>query len=145
MPHERSAGAIVFRRSGGEIHYLLLQYEKGHWEFPRGLIGDTRKEESEQDTVRREIQEETGITDINVIDGFCETSAWFFRREGKIVHKEAVYYLVETKQKNVTLSHEHKDYAWLPYEQAIEKVTFKNAKEVLKKAGVFLKESDILK
>lgn len=145
MPHEQSAGAVVFRREKGEkgrILYLLLQYEKGHWEFPRGLVGDNNKGESETDAVMREIREETGITDANIISGFRETSAWFFKRDGKTVHKEAAYYLAETKQEKVTLSFEHKDYAWLPYEEAVEKVTFKNAKEIIQKADDFLHKKE---
>jgi len=143
MPQERSAGAVVFRREKGKIVYLLLQYEKGHWEFPRGLIGDTNKDESETDAVMREIQEETGITDAKLIDGFRETSAWFFKRDSKVVHKEAAYHLAETSQEKVTLSAEHKDFAWLPFEAAIEKATFKNAKDILRKADAFLREHGV--
>lgn len=143
MSHEQSAGAVVFRHEKGEkgrILYLLLQYEKGHWEFPRGLVGDNDKEESETDAVMREIVEETGITDAKLVGDFRETSAWFFKRDGKVVHKEAAYYLAETKQEKVTLSFEHKNYAWLPCEEAVEKVTFKNAKEILRKADNFLQK-----
>ncbi len=136
MPQERSAGAIVFRR-GNNTEYLLLHYETGHWEFPRGNI---EKGETEHEAARREIREETGITDITFLDGFKETSVWFFRREGKTIHKEATYFLAETKQDNVTISHEHQDYIWLSFEQAMEKVTFKNAKEILQKAEAFLKK-----
>jgi 8-oxo-dGTP pyrophosphatase MutT (NUDIX family) len=137
MPQERSAGAIVFHRKDGKIEYLLLHYEAGHWEFPRGNI---EQGETEEETARRETKEETGITDVAFIDGFKETSAWFFTREGKTVHKEAVYFLAETKQKDVAISFEHQDHAWLPFEQAIEKVTFKNAKEILRKADDFLRK-----
>ena len=136
MPQERSAGAIVFRR-GNNTEYLLLHYETGHWEFPRGNI---EKGETEHEAARREIREETGITDITFLDGFKETSVWFFRREGKTIHKEATYFLAETTQDNVTISHEHQDYIWLSFEQAMEKVTFKNAKEILQKAEAFLKK-----
>jgi len=134
MPQERSAGAVVFHRKDGKIEYLLLRYEAGHWEFPRGNI---EKGETEKEAAIREAKEETGIADLTFVDGFKEKSAWFFKREGKTVHKEATYFLAETKQKDVILSSEHVDHAWLPFEEAVEKVTFKNAKDILKKAHGF--------
>ena len=135
MEKEKSAGAVVFI-ANKEIKYLLLHYEAGHWEFPRGNI---EKGEEYSDTIKREVREETGITEIFFIEGFKEKSEWFFKREGKTVHKEVVYYLAETKQENITLSFEHQGFAWLPYQEAIKQVTFKNAKEILEKANSFLK------
>jgi len=39
----------------------------------------------------------------------------------------------------VKVSFEHIGFKWLPYEEAIEKLTFKNAKDILKKANDYLK------
>ena len=46
-----------------------------------------------------------------------------------------------TKTTNVRLSEEHTDFIWLPYTQALEKVTFPNAKKLLKKAHKHVLES----
>ncbi len=135
MPIEKSAGAIVFRRKNNKIKYLLIQYGWGHWEFPRGLI---ERGESLEETARREIKEEVGIKDIEFIPGFKEWFKFFFKLKGKNIMKIATFLLAETKTKEVKLSHEHKDYVWLEYEKALEKLTFKNSKEVLKKANDFL-------
>lgn len=135
MPIEKSAGAIVFRRENNKIKYLLIQYGWGHWEFPRGLI---EKGESLEETARREIKEEVGIEDIKFIPGFKEWFKFFFKLKGKNIMKIATFLLAETKTKEVKLSHEHKDYVWLEYEEALKKLTFKNSKEVLKKANDFL-------
>lgn len=135
MPVEKSAGAVVFRREGNQIKYLLIQYAWGHWEFPRGLI---EKRESLEDTARREIEEEVGIKDIKFIPGFKEWIKFFFKLKGKTIMKIATFLLAETKTKKVKLSYEHKDYVWLGYEEALDKITFKNSKEVLKKANDFL-------
>ena len=56
MERERSAGAIIFREEKRKIYYLLLHYESGHWDFPKGHV---EKEEKEKETVKREIREET--------------------------------------------------------------------------------------
>ncbi len=135
MPLEKSAGAIVFRREDNKIKYLLIQYGWGHWEFPRGLI---ERGESLEETARREIKEEVGMKDIEFIPGFKEWFKFFFKLKGKNIIKIATFLLAETKTKEVKLSHEHKDYVWLEYEEALEKLTFKNSKEVFKKANDFL-------
>ena len=135
MPLEKSAGAIVFRREDNKIKYLLIQYGWGHWEFPRGLI---ERGESLEETARREIKEEVGMKDIEFIPGFKEWFKFFFKLKGKNIIKIATFLLDETKTKEVKLSHEHKDYVWLEYEEALEKLTFKNSKEVFKKANDFL-------
>lgn len=134
MPVEKSAGAIVFRKENGKIKYLLIQYGWGHWEFPRGMI---EKGETLEETARREIKEEVGIEDVKFIPGFKEWIKFFFKLKEKNIMKIATFLLVETKTEEVKLSHEHKDYIWLDYERALEKLTFKNSKEVLKKAHSF--------
>lgn len=134
MSIEKSAGAIVFRRNE-EIKYLLIQYQRGHWEFPRGLI---EKGESLEDTARREIKEEVDIEKINLIPGFKEWIKFFFRvKEGKVT-KIVTFFLAQTETEKVKLSCEHKDYLWLSYQEAINRLTFKKSKEVLRKANDFL-------
>lgn len=139
MPIEKSAGAIVFRKKGNEIFYLLLQYEAGHWGFPRGLI---EKGETLEETAKREIEEETGIKNLKFLPGFKETIKYFFKWRGKNILKFVTYLLAQTKEKRVSLSFEHKDFEWLPYKEALEKLTFENSKEVLKKAHQFLKQKN---
>lgn len=134
MPVEKSAGAVVFRRNE-EIKYLLIQYGWGHWEFPRGLV---EKGESLEETAQREIKEEVGIEDIEFVPGFKEWIKFFFKLKGKNIMKIATFLLAETKTKEVKLSYEHKDYAWLGYEEALDRLTFKNSKEILKKANDFI-------
>jgi len=46
--------------------------------------------------------------------------------------------LAKTNEKNIKLSHEHNDYLWLEYNDALKKTTFENAKNVLTKANEFL-------
>jgi len=139
MPFEKSAGAVIFRKNK-EIKYLLIQYGWGHWEFPRGLI---EKGESLEETARREIKEEVGIEDIKFISGFKEWTKFFFKLKGKNIMKIATFLLSETKTKEVKLSYEHKDYTWLNYEEALNRLTFDNAKEVLKKANSFISAARI--
>ncbi len=141
MPVEKSAGAIVFKKTEDKIYYLLLNYaaldkvEKTYWGFSKGHI---EKGEKIEETVKREIEEETGIKDLKFIEDFKETEKYFFKWENKNILKFVTFYLAETKTEDVKISGEHIGYKWLPFEQALERLTFKNAKEILKKAHNFL-------
>lgn len=147
MPREKSAGAIIFRMIGNEPHYLLLHYPSGHWEFAKGHI---EEKENFEKTIRREVEEETGIKDLKIISGFKEYIKYFFRKsyglKGKArkkapwVFKLVVFLLAETKTEEVKISQEHKAFLWLPYDQALKRLTYKNAKNLLKKANEYTKQ-----
>lgn len=132
MPVGRSAGAIVFRGP----FYLLLHYQSGHWDFPKGGI---EKGEKTEETVRREVREETGIANLEFIPGFKKTIHFVYQHQGDLVNKWVAYLLAETRQAEVKISFEHQGFAWLGFAEAIERVTFKNAKEVLRAAEDYLK------
>ena len=134
MPFERSCGTIVFHKDD-KFLYLLLHYNPGHWDFPKGHV---EKGEDDKQTARRELKEETGLRDIKFLDGFKEKLRYFYKKDGQIMSKEVTFFLVESKTNYVVLSEEHDDFLWLTYEEAVEKVTHKNAKELLKKANIFL-------
>jgi 8-oxo-dGTP pyrophosphatase MutT (NUDIX family) len=138
---EKSCGAVVFVKNA-EVNYLLLNYEAGHWDFVKGNV---EPNESERDTVMRELGEETGIVDAQLIDDFRKKIDYFYRRQGAVIHKEVIFFLIEARNEKIELSYEHVGYAWLDYPRAIEKLTFKNAKNVLQKAHQFLKTRGIIK
>jgi 8-oxo-dGTP pyrophosphatase MutT (NUDIX family) len=134
MPSEKSCGAVIFKRDGNR-KYLLLHYEGGHWDFVKGHV---EKNESETDTVRRETEEEAGIRDLAFIQGYRQPISYYYKRAGKTVYKEVIFYLVEARTDAVRLSREHVGYDWLPYDKAQYRLTYKNAKETLRKAHEFL-------
>ncbi len=137
MINEYSAGAIIYKIDKGIRKYLLLHYVSGHWEFARGHI---EKEEEIKDTVRREIREETGLENLEFIPGFEAHNEFYFKREDGTHHKDVTLFLAKTEDENIELGspHEHQGYDWLPYDEAVEKLTFENAKEVLRQAEEFL-------
>jgi 8-oxo-dGTP pyrophosphatase MutT (NUDIX family) len=137
MPREVSAGVIVFRRAP-QPHYLLLHYESGHWDFPKGHI---ETGEEAQATARRELKEETGISEVRFSDGYKETLRYFFRQKGIGIFKIVIYFLAETDQSDVTLSSEHIGFEWLPYDAALARLTFKNSRDLLVKAHEHLQAS----
>jgi len=136
MRYEVSAGVILFRTRANR-EYLLLDYGS-HWDFPKGHI-----EEGEDPvaTARRELREETGIRDARFVSGYLERMRYFYRKAGEQMRKVVIYFLAETAGEEVTLSHEHCGYAWASYEEALQRLTFKTAKDLLSKAHRFLEGS----
>jgi len=143
VPIEKSAGAIIFRKENNKVFYLLLHYPssakapKDYWDLPKGHI---ERGEKEIDAVRREVEEETGLKDIKFVEGFKEWIKYFFKFKEKNILKFVTFYLAQTQTKEVKISWEHIGFKWLPCQEAIAQLTFKNAKEILKKAKDYLKK-----
>ncbi|HHF55760.1 MAG TPA: NUDIX domain-containing protein [Thermoplasmatales archaeon] len=139
MPVERSCGGVIFR----EGKYLLLKYGWGHWGFVKGNI---EKGESLEETFFREAEEEAGLKkeNLKILEGFMEKISYFYKREGKTIYKEVIYLLAESNTYDVKLSHEHTDFAWLDYENALRRITYENDRNVLRKAHLFLKRRKLI-
>jgi 8-oxo-dGTP pyrophosphatase MutT (NUDIX family) len=146
MPIEKSAGAVIFRKEGGKIYYLLLHYPsnakapRDYWDFPKGHI---EKGEKIEETVKREVEEETELKDIKFAEGFKEWIKYFFKHKGKNIFKIVTFLLAEAETEEVKISPEHIGYQWLPYKEALKQLKFKNAREILKKSNDFLSKKDI--
>ena len=132
---EKSCGMVLFRENKGENLFLILHYPNGHWDLVKGHVeGD----ESEHETAARELEEETGIKKFQFINGYREQISYKYLKEGKLSNKEVIFFLAKTKKQDVNISHEHHDHIWLPYDDALEKITYENAKKLLRKAKSFL-------
>ncbi len=135
MIEETSAGIILFRKEDSKILFLLLHYPSGHWDFIKGKMEEG---ESTHETAIREAKEETGITDIKILENFEEWIKYDFQYQGELIHKKVVFFLAETKTKEVVISHEHLNYTWMDYNTSMEKTTFDNAKTVLTRAQMLI-------
>ena len=138
MIEETSAGIVLFRRENDKILFLLLHYPSGHWDFVKGKMENG---ETYHETAIRETKEETGITDITFLENFEEWIQYNFQYEGELVNKKVVFFLAETKTKEIEISHEHLDFTWMDYVTAMEKTTFDNAKTVLSKSYALLSKT----
>jgi bis(5'-nucleosidyl)-tetraphosphatase len=141
LADERSSGAVVFYAEAiSEPEYLLLHYTAGHWDFPKGNI---EVGESEKEAALRELQEETGITNVEFINGFRMKIEYRYRHGKKLVLKEVVLFLVRAHTRQVTLSHEHIGFAWKNYPDAMQQLTYTNARKLLSSAKNFLQERSL--
>lgn len=139
MIEEISAGVIIFRETQPR-QFLLLHYPAGHWDFPKGHVEEN---ETAVETALRELEEETSIREeeVKLDDEFEETIDYFYKKRGDLAHKKVIYLLGESETKDVEISNEHQDYIWLPYDEALKKLTFRNAKNLLEKAKEELEEN----
>ena len=128
---EKSCGIIIFH----DNEFLLLHYPQGHWDFVKGHV---EPDEEELETALRELKEESGISNVEVKKGFCEEMHYVFKHKGDVISKTVVYFLGEVGDKEVEISHEHQNFDWLLFNEAKERLTFKNAKDLLQKAYNFL-------
>jgi bis(5'-nucleosidyl)-tetraphosphatase len=137
--NERSAGVVVFYDDPGGRLFLLLDYGR-HWDFPKGHV---EKDEDDRTAALRELEEETGLTDVLLNETFAHEITYYFRdRHTKVlIRKTVVFFLCETRLKKVTLSHEHVGYIYLPFAEAVKKLTFPAARQVMRLAGKHLEKS----
>ena len=128
---------MLYRETKNGRLYLLLQ-NGGRWDFPKGGV---EKGESELQTVMREVEEETGLKDLTVVPGFRKVIEYFYRRDGKNIHKQVVYRLAVTGVDDVKISFEHQGFGWFPYEEALEKASYDNSKATLSEAEEYIRGS----
>lgn len=127
----------MFRDTDEGPEYLLLRYGGGNWGFPKGHV---EAGENDLQAAQREVMEETGIDypDQEILPGFEDDTDYNFRRGRILVEKDVHFYLVRTGTRNIKLSHEHSGFAWLPYQQAMERVSFEGPRRILQGAHAFL-------
>ncbi len=148
---EVSVGAVVFREEEGKRLYLLLHYPSGHFDFPKGHI---EKGETEEMTLRRETEEETGIRDIEMLSPRVSIRYFYVAKgaerekrlksgKGLWIFKQVHFYPGKTETSAVQISYEHIGFVWLPYDEALRRVTFGNAKRVLFETEKHLSSRDV--
>ena len=130
---ETSCGFVLLNHSS----ILLLQYPQGHWSFPKGHVEDG---EDHHTTARRELLEETGISELTIVPGWTRRTEYTYSRRGSQMKKQVFWYLATTEEFMVKLSHEHTNFLWLDLNRAKEQLTFDQEKVILVEAGQYVAE-----
>lgn len=133
MNYEKSCGAIVYRKYHGNTEILLVRsIQSGHWSFPKGHVEEG---ETEEETARREIKEETGL-DVLLDTGFRETVTFSPRRNTK---KTVVYFVgMATSHDLIPQQEEISELKWHEIGQAVGVLTYENDKTIVNKAKAFI-------
>ena len=139
---EKSCGAVVFTRQEGLIKYVIVQSKTGVYGFPKGHVEDG---ESEEETARREIFEETRLK-VDFIKGFRAEDTYTFEINGKRIKKNVVYFLAEySAQAPIAQQSELNAVCLMDYESCIDSFQFENSKKILSDAYSYLMEADNLR
>jgi 8-oxo-dGTP pyrophosphatase MutT (NUDIX family) len=131
---EVSAGGIVFRRDPETgPRFLLIRDSYDNWCFPKGHLEDG---ESPADAARRETAEETGLDHL-VLQGPIRVIDWHFRFRGRHIHKYCHFFLFESPSGEACPQVDEgiTDCQWRPLEEALDLLSYDNARGVLKRAG----------
>lgn len=139
MAIEKTSGAVVYRRHNQQLEYLLLQStNKGNfWGFPKGHVEGN---ESLKETAEREIREETQLK-LDVDTSFHVYTEYDLPNGN---HKQMTLFLAEVKDPEMIKlqAEEIKNDAWLPYEEARQRLTYDNLKQLLDQANAHLTGND---
>ena len=137
MNYEYSCGAVVFTRTGGEPHYLLVRAKnqpEGCHGFPKGHM---EPGETEEQTALREILEETSLR-VRLIPGFRAVTEYALP-EPPDTRKRVVFFLAEYEDQTVRIQEcELGSYILAPFGQALPLVEFADSRQILTEAHRFL-------
>ncbi|HXE59031.1 MAG TPA: NUDIX domain-containing protein [Gemmatimonadales bacterium] len=131
---EVSAGGIVFRREADRsCRYLLIRDSYDNWGFPKGHLEES---ETPAQAALRETAEETGLTNL-IIQGPIRVIDWHFRFRGRQIHKYCHFFLFESPDGEACPQMDEgiTECRWLSYEEALQALSYENARGVLKRAG----------
>jgi len=134
MNWEYSCGAVVFTRRAGQILYVIVQEQGGAYSFPKGHMEGN---ETEEQTARREIFEETGLHP-EFLDGFRAQDEYALRE--KTGNKKRVTYVLAQSGDEPKTEREGENgrIQLLPYEQALALFEHETQRRILTAAHEFL-------
>lgn len=141
IKEDKSFGVIpVFKDTKGNFIFCLVRHAGEHWGFPKGHqdIG-----ESEHETATRELKEETGIDNVNLLNNQSFIEEYSFEKDNFKHNKSVKYFLglvssMATKTPD-NFKKEISELKWVAYKEAKLLITFPEAKELLNKVFKYLK------
>lgn len=141
----RSAGGVVFcKPSSGvgrldDLRVLLLQHETGKWMLPKGTI---EAGETPEDVARREVAEETGITNVRIVADLGEERyVFFWKAEDTYYDKTVHYYLMEFLGGEEPSPQKEEGFVrceWVTVPDALDRIKYKETRQVVRRAQAVL-------
>jgi 8-oxo-dGTP pyrophosphatase MutT (NUDIX family) len=134
---ETSAGGVIYRWRERTPYVLLIRDAYEHWGLPKGHVEDG---ETPDAAALREVEEETGLDEL-VLGPRLQTIDWFFRSDGRLIHKYCHFFLIESPGGETVPQREEGITAcrWLPLADALGEISYANAREVLERAAAELR------
>ncbi|MCA8910386.1 MAG: NUDIX domain-containing protein [Planctomycetes bacterium] len=138
-----AAGFVLAHIENGVAKYLLMRSSShGNWLPPKGHADP--EDTGPLQTARRELEEETGISQVTPVEGFTGTIEYDVDTERGKYHKRVDYMLAATDESNVQRSPEHSDHGWFTLNDALQKIPFEQMREVLRAADAHLRTAGLI-
>jgi dATP pyrophosphohydrolase len=126
--------AILYREVDEELQFLLLRRAPDRDGFWQPVTGGQEEGESRAEALRREVEEETGITNfIRVVDG-----VHYFEYSLPHLIKEYVVGVEVGSDEKVAMSKEHSEFRWCSYHGALQLLKWKENKAALTRLNKML-------
>lgn len=121
---EPTAGGIVFRRGENGVEILLIQDAKDRWTIPKGHIEEG---ETAQQTARREIGEEAGLSQVDIL-GWLGKIHFRYRRIDKLVLMTTQIYLVRARGDTNDIQKEEwmNGIKWFSFQDALDAIEYED-------------------
>jgi len=132
-----SAGGVVYKVSQGRVFFVLVgRRRRNYWCLPKGR---TEKDETEIEAAKREVFEETGLTDVEVGEKIGTISYEFHLKDSDTVcNKYVHFYLMKANNDALNVGTEFDRAMWFTPRDALNMVTHKKEKEIIIKAAQML-------
>ena len=132
MKHEKSCGAVVYAFREGRLLFLVEHMKLGHISIPKGHVEGN---ETEEETTRREIKEETNL-DVRMDTAFRQEVSY---SPASGIMKQVVFFAAEAVSRDLKNQEcEVSGLEWLPADEAVRIMTYDTDKEVLSRAAEYL-------
>jgi 8-oxo-dGTP pyrophosphatase MutT (NUDIX family) len=117
----------------GRPLFLLIRDSYDNWGFPKGHV---ERDEAPERAALREVEEETGLGGLVLRDAI-ETIDWYFRFRKRLIHKVCHFYLMQSERSETRPQLEEgiTECSWLPLGEALERISYANARGVLERAA----------
>ena len=133
---EQSFGVVPIYRKGTDLKFLLIQHTAGHWAFPKGHADEG---ETEIQTARRELREETGIADVMLITMPPFDEHYRVNRKGQPREKLVRYWIGYVRDLRVRMQEtEVQAYKWATLAEARQLITYIQSRNLLEEVVKYL-------
>jgi 8-oxo-dGTP diphosphatase len=138
MERQFAAGGVVIKKNKGSFKVLLVEDSYGQWTWAKGHIEEG---ESPEQAAVREVSEETGLVDLQIVEKLGKQE-YYFTLSGKNIFKTVHIFLIKAsagEELNIQVS-EIQDAGWFSPEEAVEKIEYDGSRSLLEKGIVVFRE-----
>ncbi|MBA3045934.1 MAG: NUDIX domain-containing protein [Candidatus Thermoplasmatota archaeon] len=126
-----SSGGVILDSEGRVL--VLRRKTEGTWVLPKGRM---EPGENLRQTALREVQEETGLSELKIIREIGLVRYIFFWRPENINYKKTVHYFLmklnNGKEPEMKLEPNFAEHSWTPVDDAVKLLTFENDRRIVR-------------